>query len=37
VLFQHGKIDPENIDEYIARDGYKALYKALKENGRPSK
>ncbi|MCH5156666.1 MAG: NADH-quinone oxidoreductase subunit NuoF [Clostridiales bacterium] len=25
-----GVIDPENIDEYIARDGYFALYKALK-------
>ena len=26
-----GKIDPENIDEYIARDGYQALAKALNE------
>ncbi len=26
-----GKIDPENIDEYIARDGYQALGKALTE------
>ena len=26
-----GKIDPENIDEYIARDGYQALAKALME------
>ncbi len=26
-----GKIDPENIDEYIAFDGYKALYKAITE------
>ena len=26
-----GKIDPENIDEYIARDGYQALGKALNE------
>ena len=26
-----GKIDPENIDEYIARDGYQALAKALIE------
>lgn len=26
-----GKIDPENIDEYIAFDGYKALEKALFE------
>ena len=25
-----GKIDPENIDEYIAREGYEALAKALK-------
>ena len=24
-----GVIDPENIDEYIARDGYRALYKVL--------
>ncbi len=24
-----GVIDPENIDEYIARDGYQALYKVL--------
>ncbi|MBR2540636.1 MAG: NADH-quinone oxidoreductase subunit NuoF [Mogibacterium sp.] len=26
-----GKIDPENIDEYVARDGYQALAKALCE------
>ncbi len=26
-----GVIDPENIDEYIAFDGYKALYKVLTE------
>ena len=26
-----GKIDPEDIDEYIARDGYQALAKALTE------
>lgn len=26
-----GKIDPEDIDEYIARDGYMALNKALNE------
>ena len=26
-----GKIDPEDIDEYIARDGYQALGKALTE------
>jgi len=26
-----GKIDPEDIDEYIARDGYQALAKALNE------
>jgi NADH-quinone oxidoreductase subunit F len=31
VLSNTGKIDPENIDEYIARDGYKALYRVLKE------
>ena len=26
-----GKIDPEDIDEYVARDGYQALAKALTE------
>ena len=26
-----GVIDPENIDEYIAFDGYKALAKALRK------
>jgi NADH-quinone oxidoreductase subunit F len=31
VLSNTGKIDPENIDEYIARGGYMGLYKALKE------
>ena len=31
VLKNCGAIDPENIDEYIAVDGYKALEKALKE------
>ncbi|MGB9824702.1 MAG: NADH-quinone oxidoreductase subunit NuoF [Candidatus Hydrothermia bacterium] len=30
VLENSGYIDPENIDEYIARDGYEALRKALK-------
>jgi len=30
VLENSGYIDPENIDEYIARDGYEALKKALK-------
>ena len=29
-----GVIDPENIDEYIARDGYFALHKALTEMSR---
>ncbi|MEF8725443.1 MAG: NADH-quinone oxidoreductase subunit NuoF [Candidatus Bipolaricaulota bacterium] len=29
VLKNRGLIDPEKIDEYIARDGYKALEKAL--------
>lgn len=29
VLRNCGKIDPENIDEYIANDGYKALEKVL--------
>ncbi len=27
-----GMIDPENIDEYIARDGYAALGKALERD-----
>ena len=31
VLRNCGSIDPENIDEYIARDGYKALEKVLFE------
>ncbi len=31
VLKNCGKIDPENIDDYIAQDGYKALEKVLKE------
>ena len=31
VLKNCGSIDPENIDDYIAVDGYKALEKALKE------
>ncbi len=31
VLRNKGLIDPENIDEYIARDGYKAAAKALIE------
>jgi len=31
VLRNCGVIDPESIDEYIARDGYKALEKALFE------
>ncbi len=29
VLMNRGTIDPENIDEYIARDGYMAAAKAL--------
>ena len=29
VLRNRGLIDPENIDEYIAKDGYVALHKAL--------
>jgi len=29
VLRNCGFIDPDSIEEYIARDGYKALYKAL--------
>ncbi len=31
VLRNRGLIDPENIDEYIVRDGYEALYKALRQ------
>ncbi|MDQ7826522.1 MAG: NADH-ubiquinone oxidoreductase-F iron-sulfur binding region domain-containing protein [Candidatus Eremiobacteraeota bacterium] len=31
VLRNRGLIDPEKIDEYIARDGYKALAKALSQ------
>jgi (2Fe-2S) ferredoxin len=31
ALRNRGLIDPERIDEYIARDGYKALAKALTE------
>jgi NADH-quinone oxidoreductase subunit F len=31
TLRNRGMIDPEKIDEYIARDGYKALAKALTE------
>ncbi len=30
VLENNGKMDPEKLDDYIARDGYKALRKALK-------
>ena len=29
VLENSGHIDPEKIDDYIARDGYRALVKAL--------
>jgi NADH-quinone oxidoreductase subunit F len=31
VLKNRGRIDPENIDEYVAFDGYRALEKALTE------
>ena len=31
VLENSGKIDPEKIEEYIAADGYKGLYKVLRE------
>jgi len=31
ALRNRGRIDPENIDEYIANDGYSALAKALRE------
>ncbi len=33
VLRNCGVIDPENIEEYIAHDGYRALYKALNMSG----
>ncbi len=36
VLSNTGKIDPENIDEYIARGGYRALYDAIRR-GSPEK
>ena len=32
VLSNCGKIDPENIDEYIARGGYRSLLHALRES-----
>jgi len=31
VLYNQGHIDPENIDDYIARDGYKGLAKVVTE------
>ena len=31
VLENSGKIDPEKIEEYIAADGYRGLYQALRE------
>lgn len=31
VLENSGKIDPEKVDEYIAREGYRALFHALTE------
>jgi bidirectional [NiFe] hydrogenase diaphorase subunit len=31
VLENSGKIDPEKIEEYIAADGYRGLYKVLRE------
>jgi NADH-quinone oxidoreductase subunit F len=34
VLANCGSIDPENIDDYLARDGYKALESVLKANDR---
>jgi len=34
VLRNCGNIDPENIDDYIAVDGYRALKKVLEENNR---
>jgi bidirectional [NiFe] hydrogenase diaphorase subunit len=32
VLANSGKIDPDRIEEYIAEDGYKALYQVLRES-----
>jgi NADH-quinone oxidoreductase subunit F len=32
VLANCGKINPEDIEEYLARDGYQALKKVLKQN-----
>jgi NADH-quinone oxidoreductase subunit F len=32
TLYLNGVIDPENVDEYIERGGYRALYKALQMN-----
>lgn len=32
VLGNCGRINPENIDEYLAKDGYKALESVLKQN-----
>ena len=32
VLRNCGKIDPENIEDYIAEDGYQALGKVLTEH-----
>ncbi|MCK9463095.1 MAG: NADH-quinone oxidoreductase subunit NuoF [Proteobacteria bacterium] len=34
VLANCGAIDPEKIDDYLARDGYKALEKVLRANDR---
>ncbi|PAB56516.1 NADH-quinone oxidoreductase subunit F [Anaeromicrobium sediminis] len=31
VVRNRGAVDPYKIDDYVARDGYKAVYKALKE------
>ena len=36
VLRNSGLIDPKSVDEYIARDGYKGLTKAVKEMNRDS-
>jgi bidirectional [NiFe] hydrogenase diaphorase subunit len=33
VLENCGRIDPERIEDYIAEDGYKALYNALRMSG----
>jgi len=37
ALVNCGNIDPESIDDYIARDGYKAIEKCIKEKRNPKR